>query len=388
MKILVLNYEYPPLGGGAGVITQHISEGLARLGHKITVVTSWFENLPETEEQDNLKILRLKSKRKFTYRSNVFEMLSWAKFSKRFLVNYLTENSFDLCFANFAIPGGLVALYLKNNFNLPYTIISHGHDIPWFCKKEMFWFHLVLYPIIKNVCKKSELNFVQTGEMKINIDHFLGKKHAMKNIVIANGCDTQLFFPDTTKNSSLYKIIFSGRLVKQKDPFTFLLALKLLSEKNIQFSVTVFGDGPLRKSMEKFVAENQLSEFVHFAGWVTKQKLAEEYRSSDLFVQTSIHEAMSIAIMEALASGTYVFCTSVGINSDLINDGMNGEIIPFSNPLILAEKLAAFYNNKFLKQYHVDPDTTEKFHSAYDWKHIVRQYEIAFKNLITSKQGL
>lgn len=388
MKILVLNYEYPPLGGGAGVITQHISEGLARLGHKITVVTTWFENLPETEEQDNLKVIRLKSKRKFTYRSNVSEMLSWVKYSKRFLVNFLAENPFDLCFANFAIPGGLVALYLKNNFNLPYTIISHGHDIPWFCKKEMFWFHLFLYPIIKNICKKSELNFVQTREMKTNIDQFLGKALSMKNMVIANGCDTQLFFPDTTRNSSRYKIIFSGRLVKQKDPFTFLRALKILSEKNIQFAATVYGDGPLRKSLEKFVAENQLTEFVRFAGWVTKQKLAEEYRSSDVFVQTSIHEAMSIAIMEALASGTYVFCTSVGINSDLMIDGMNGELIPASNPLILAEKLAAFYEHKFLKQFHVDPDTTRKFQSAYDWKNIVRQYEIAFKNLIASKQGL
>jgi glycosyltransferase involved in cell wall biosynthesis len=386
MKILVLNYEYPPLGGGAGVITQHISEGLARLGHKITVITTWFENLPEKEEQDNLKIIRLKSKRKFTYRSNVLEMLSWVKFSKRFLVNFLIENSFDLCFANFAIPGGIVALYLKNKYNIPYAIISHGHDIPWFCKKEMFWYHLVLFPIIKNICKKSELNFVQTGEMKTNIDRFLGKKQASKNIIIANGCDTQQFFPETTRQSSLFKIIFSGRLVKQKDPFTFLNAVKLLSKKNIQYTATVFGDGPLRKSMEKFVKGNQLMEVVRFAGWVSKQKLAEEYRSADVFVQTSIHEAMSIAIMEALSSGTYVFCTSVGINSDLIYDGVSGEIIPVTNPIILAEKLTAFYYEKFLKGYIVDSNTTKKFLIKYDWATIVQQYELAFKNLSTSKQ--
>jgi len=385
MKILVLNYEYPPLGGGAGVITRHISEGLTRLGHDITVVTAWFDNLPETEEQDNLKIIRLKSKRKFTYRSNVFEMLSWVKFSKLFLENYLAENSFDLCFANFAIPGGIVALYLKNNFNLPYTIISHGHDIPWFCKKEMFWFHLFLYPIIKNICKKSEMNFIQTEEMKTNIDHFLGKKLEQKNIVIANGCDTNLFFPASCKNNSLYKIIFSGRLVKQKDPFAFLKALTFLSEKNIKFTATVFGDGQLRQSMEKYVFENQLSGFVGFAGWVTKQKLAEEYRSADVFVQSSIHEAMSIAIMEALSSGTYVLCTSVGINSTLIKEKVNGELIPFANPEKLAERLEAFYYNRFLKQIDVDRNAVEKFRSEYDWKKIVGQYEIAFENFTTSK---
>jgi glycosyltransferase involved in cell wall biosynthesis len=45
MKLLILNYEYPPLGGGAGVITQNIAEGLAARGHNITVLREkWFTN--------------------------------------------------------------------------------------------------------------------------------------------------------------------------------------------------------------------------------------------------------------------------------------------------------------------------------------------------------
>lgn len=63
MKLLILNYEYPPLGGGAGVITQNIAEGLSKLGHEISVVTTWFQGEKEVEiVNDNLKIIRLKSK--------------------------------------------------------------------------------------------------------------------------------------------------------------------------------------------------------------------------------------------------------------------------------------------------------------------------------------
>ena len=66
MKLLILNYEYPPLGGGAGVITQNIAEGLAKLGHDVSVVTTWFQGEQEVEiVNDNLKIIRLKSKRKY-----------------------------------------------------------------------------------------------------------------------------------------------------------------------------------------------------------------------------------------------------------------------------------------------------------------------------------
>ena len=70
MNLLVLNYEYPPLGGGAGVITQNISKGLASRGHKITVITTWFENEPEEFTDKNLRVIRLKSKRKKVFQSN------------------------------------------------------------------------------------------------------------------------------------------------------------------------------------------------------------------------------------------------------------------------------------------------------------------------------
>jgi glycosyltransferase involved in cell wall biosynthesis len=191
MNLLVLNYEYPPLGGGAGVITQNISERLASLGHKVTVVTAWYKIEKEIEEANNLKIIRLKSKRKHTYKSSISEMLSWIKESKKFLNNYCKEEKFDLCFANFTIPGGIVALFLKRKFGIKYTIISHGHDIPWRYPKQMFHFHLTTYSRIKKICLQSEINFVQTQEMKKNIDKFLGKKYATKNILIPNGLDSR-----------------------------------------------------------------------------------------------------------------------------------------------------------------------------------------------------
>ena len=76
MKILMLNYEYPPLGAGAGVITQHISEGLVKLGNQVTVLTAWLPNNEEEEEvNEGLKIIRLKCKRKHVYKSNPKEML-------------------------------------------------------------------------------------------------------------------------------------------------------------------------------------------------------------------------------------------------------------------------------------------------------------------------
>lgn len=384
MKILVLNYEYPPLGGGAGVITQHISEGFARLGNKVTVVTTWFDNLPETEEQGNLKIIRLKSKRKFIYRSNVFEMLSWLKFSKKFLNTYCCNHDFDFCFANFSIPGGEVGLFLKNRFNIPYVVISHGHDIPWMFSQEMFFYHLIIFYRIKQICRNSKFNVMLNTEMKKNADKFLGMKSSDKNIIIPNGCDFEYFMPANARKTSCFRILFTGRLVKQKTPFVFLKALKLLSGKGIEYKAKIIGDGILRRGMEKFVDDNFLSDTVEFTGWVPKETIRQEYQSTHVFVQTSRYEAMSVATLEALACGTYVFCTPVGANKDIIVDKENGEFFSVGNAEELAEKLYCFHNEKFKTGFVVNNSFIEKVSSAYNWDIIVSKYmgiikQMAFK---------
>jgi len=379
MNLLVLNYEYPPLGGGAGEITRNISENIAYKGHRVTVVTTWYSGLAEDETINNVRIIRLKSKRKTLYRSDVFEMMSWIKKSKTFMKGLCNNEKFDICFANFAIPGGVVACYLKKKFRIPYTIISHGHDIPWLFKKEMFFYHLFTYFRIKKICKASSFNFVQTPEMKKNIDSFLSEKNAEKNIIIQNGIDKKTFFPDITKRTEKLRILFSGRLVHQKDPFTFLKALNQLVKENISdFYVLISGDGPLRKKMEQYVVENKLDNHIKFSGWVNRDVLLAEYQKANIFVQASKYEAMSMAVMEALACGVFVICTMAGSNNTIVRDGTNGYFFETGNHLMLSEKIkTAFQKLSSDKKWIAPSDTVNA------WKTLADEYLKQFRKAST-----
>ncbi len=350
MRLLILNYEYPPLGGGAGVITQKIAEGLAKKGHQITVVTTWFEGQSEDSSSDNLRIMRLKSRRKKIYESNVFEMLFWMFKAKSFLKRHLISERYDLCFANFALPGGEVAYSLKLKFKLPYVIISHGHDIPWFAPEQMMWYHAITYQWIKTICIASERNYVQSGEMKKNIDAFLGR-YSFKNKIIYNGWDSSIFSPDYSLRKKQFTILFTGRLVKQKDPMTFLQSINLIKNKIKDFKVIILGDGKLRGKMEKYVEKNNLENFIEFKSWVDKNEMLYHYRSAWLSVLPSLNEGMSIATLEALACGQYVLATKVSNNENLITPGDNGDFIEKQNPENIAEKIIEFYNEKFLNHY-------------------------------------
>lgn len=383
MKLLILNYEYPPLGGGAGVITQNIAEGLAKLGHNICVVTTWFKGENEVQIiNENLKIIRLKSKRKYLFKSNPREMLSWMSYAKSFLRKHLISNKYDLCFANFSLPGGEVAYNLKIKFNLAYVVMSHGHDIPWFMPEEMMWYHALTYHWIKTICSNSKRNYIQSSDMKTNIDAFLGHKFSNKNKIIYNGWNSNVFSPNYSLRKKQFTIIFPGRLVKQKDPMTFLRAINIIKDEISEFKVLILGDGVLRNKMEKFTKRNNLENFVEFKLWLSKEEMLYQYQSASITVLPSLNEGMSIASLEALACGQYLIATEVSNNKSLIIENYNGNFIEKRNPKDIASKILNFYNTKFLNNYFIPIEDLQKYHKLYEWDKIIKEYEADLLSLI------
>ena len=367
VKILILNYEYPPLGGGAGVVSKYHAEGLAERGYKVTVVTTWFKGEKEIELKENLKIIKLKSRRKYDFKSTPDEWISWIFQSKTFLSKYLIKNRFDYCFAHFALPGGEVARFIQSKFKLPFAIISHGQDIPWFFPKQMFKYHIITYFWIKKICNKADKLILLTEAMKENADRFMGKQKT-KNIIIPNGCKTKLFVPNVKNKSDIFTILFVGRLVDQKDPLTFLKAIAQI-DKKLQFKILILGDGPLYKKMQTFIKNKNIEKKVNFVGWVSKQELVAYYQKAHVLVSTSQDEAMSIAALEALSTGIYMISTPVSGNTELIKQGINGDFIEFKNSLQLAQKLEQCIKNP--ESCIVHSDFLMKFRKKYDWENVI-----------------
>jgi glycosyltransferase involved in cell wall biosynthesis len=384
MRLLILNYEYPPLGGGAGVITQNIAEGLALRGHQVCVLTTWFEGEPEDITDNNLRLIRLKCRRKEIFQSNPIEMLSWMFAAQKYLKRHLDTNRYDLCFANFALPGGEVAYSMKLMHKLPYVLMSHGHDIPWFMPEQMMWYHAATYHWIRNICLQSERNYVQSPDMKANIDAFLGK-FQRKNKIIHNGWNSELFSPNYKHRTSKFTILFPGRLVKQKDPMSFLRAISILKSKIEEFEVHILGDGKLRQKMEEFVTKNELNNIVVFKSWLSKPEMLSEYRLASLTVLPSLNEGMSIATLEALACGQYLIATKVSNNESLISPGINGDFIEIKNPEDIADKILNFYNEKFLNNYLIPIENLNKYHKLFEWGRIVDEYEKDLQAIITQQ---
>ncbi len=328
MKILMLNYEYPPIGGGGGVISKHIAEGLAELGHEIHVLTSKFQDTPEVSQPaQNLTVIRLKVNRKTDFKSNPIEMLDWVLKTKKYCNTYVKSQKFDLCFANFVLPGGEVALYLKKKFNLKFVVISHGHDIPWVHAKRLWPLYLMGYQKIKKVLNQTEKVFLQTPMMFENLKSFHAKA-AQKVAIVPNGFSSEVL--TKKENKEQFKVIFVGRIVKQKDPATLIKGFSNFLDNGGEGILKIFGDGPVRKHLQKALEAAGLQYQILLMGKTSQHEVLEELASSSVYVSTSLNEGMSMAMLEAAATGLPIISTPVSGTSLILNQE-NSFLIDFKN---------------------------------------------------------
>ncbi len=100
----------------------------------------------------------------------------------------------------------------------------------------------------------------------------------------------------------------------------------------------VVGDGSERADLERQAAALGLGERVRFLG--TRGDVAALLAASDAYVQPSLFEALPTSVLEAMAVGVPVVATAVGGTLELVQPGVNGLLVPPSDPAALAEALA------------------------------------------------
>ena len=110
MRILVLNHEYPPVGGGGGKACQDIAFELADRGHEIKLLTSHFKGLPRDEDHPNLQIIRLPVLRQSLSRAGLVTMKVYILSSIFKGCQLMKSWKPDIIHVHFAVPAGAAAL--------------------------------------------------------------------------------------------------------------------------------------------------------------------------------------------------------------------------------------------------------------------------------------
>jgi glycosyltransferase involved in cell wall biosynthesis len=335
-RILLLNYEYPPLGGGAGNATAHLARELADLGQDVRVVTAAFADLPRKTSVDGYALRRIPSLRRQADHCSPLEMLAFMASASLALPAMARTWRPDACIAFFGIPCGPPAWLLRILRGVPYIVSLRGGDVPGFQPYDLAGYHRLTAPLIRFLWRgASHVVANSTGLAE------LARRSAGTTPirVIPNGVDTECFAPAAAPTGSdAVRLCFVGRLVRQKGLDVLLAALATLP-RHSPWRLTLVGDGPARPELAAQAARLGLGQRIHFAGWTSRETLPGLLADHDLFVFPSRDEGMPNAVLEAMATGLPVVATAIAGNEELVIPDQTGLLVPPDDASALARAL-------------------------------------------------
>jgi len=149
-------------------------------------------------------------------------------------------------------------------------------------------------------------------------------------------------------HNNVVSILFVGRLTKAKSIDTLLKAVCHLKKKNLNFRVTIVGEGHLKRKLLKLTNKLKVEDIVTFTG--KRKNVNEFYKKSDIFILPSIWEGFGIVILEAFSAKLAVIASAIEGPAELIQDNKNGLLFNPKNVIQLAEKMELLIENKTLRE--------------------------------------
>lgn len=376
MNLLLVNYEYPPLGGGAGNATAHLARALASLGHRPYVVTSRYRAFSGWREENGVRILRLPAPRRRIDRSNLFEMAGFVALACATVPFLIRRHGIDGSIVFFSMPCGPIGWLSRLATGRPYVLSLRGGDVPG-AEPSLATLQRVIAPVRRasmRAAKAVVANSRGLAEMSQRADPVAVE-------TIANGVDTRVFSPRPAapRRDGPIRLLFAGRFQGQKNLFELLrqfAAAKPLA--SVPLRLTLVGDGPQRTELAAEALRLGIAADVDWPGWLDKAALAETYRGSDVFVNPSLYEGMPNTVMEAMACGLPVIASDVPGNNELIRDGETGLLFTLDAPQRLAAAIAAMADDAALRT-ACGLAGRELVATRYTWEAAARRYADLFK---------
>jgi glycogen(starch) synthase len=158
--------------------------------------------------------------------------------------------------------------------------------------------------------------------------------------VIPPGVNPSLFegpFEDPFSGVGKPRVVFVGRLASQKGVGTLVSAAALLEDPSAQ--VLLVGDGPKRKALERRARRIGVGDRVRFEGFVAHERLPAAMAHADLLVLPSVYEELGTVLLEAMQAGLPIVASKTGGIPDVIEDGVNGMLVPPGEPEALARAI-------------------------------------------------
>ena len=165
------------------------------------------------------------------------------------------------------------------------------------------------------------------------------------------------------KEINFFRIIYTGTVSIRKGILYLLEVFESLNLKNSELFIV----GDVDKEISDRISKYKSNPKIRFKNAVKQSELKKFYNISNIFVTCSIEEGLSMVQLQAMACGLPVICTANSGGKEIINDNINGYILPIRNKDLLREKILYLYNNRHICK-QMGKNAQKKATTEFSWE--------------------
>lgn len=370
MRLLLINNEFPPIGGGGSTVTKYALRHLVQAGHEVTLITSSYRGLPRREVKDGATVIRIPAIRRYKDFCSVWELIIFGISAFFYTLVYTFTHKVDFVQAYFALPAGWVAYLIHKLRGISYAVYFGGSDIPNANPSRYRNLYPIITPLLKLIWKSAEFRAVCSRDLVRLANE---ADPTSEFLCIPNGVETNRFKPIDRPPNPKVKILFIGRLIPRKGFQRVVEALpEVRTLARVPFEVEVVGTGAHQAALEDLAENLHVTDLIKYVGIVPYDELEKSYQYADIFVLTSLSEGMPSVILEAMGCGLPIIASDVGGNNEIVHEGENGFLITGNDSKQIAQRLTQLVNDVSLRQHMGAQSRTLAL--QYDWGNIMAQY--------------
>ncbi len=392
MRVLICSTTYPPKWNGQSIFTNTLAEGLAALGHNVTVLIPGKPTESKNEIINGVKIIRISSLQLGLIHPDFQITYGY----KEIIQRIFDENQPAIIHVQDASLHSQAVIQEANKRNIP-TIATHhmGPEIgaPYFssktpiigCGLKWFTWHLINkhLDLVNRVLVPSQFssNMLRDNGCK-NPATIIPCGLRLHNRSTSTHSQRELVFENFGLDTNCITLFYAGRLDVEKKVNLLIRSMAFVEIDNIQ--LVIAGSGPLSENLHQLAENIGVGKRVFFLGELAHDEILSLLLHVDIFVTPGNAESFSISTVEAMSCGLPILAANAAALPELINHGEGGYLFIPDDTQDLVKGIHYLLDRK--EQWASIAEINIKRAQKYDLTPIVERYEQFYISTIQSSQ--
>lgn len=383
VRILMMNYEFPPLGAGGSTSSFNLARNVVALGHQVDIVTMGFRGIPNEETMDGIRVFRVPSIRARREVCHTHEMATYVLSGTVKAAQLASRNQYDLVNAHFIVPTGPIAYAIRRLRGLPYVLTARGSDVPGHNPNRFRFDHQLIRPVWRTLVNDADAVVAVSRHLASRIE---ANAPGIRVISIPNGCsplgpaDDSVRPTDFAGHNGRMKVLMVTRLHEFKGV---QYMLEAASRVSLDLEVNIVGDGPYRSTLEAQAA--RIGKPVRFWGWLDRNtpEMWRLFRESSVFVFPSEREGSPAVVQEAMSAGLAVVAADSAGTPEVVGDA--GILVSPKDPAGIADALVRLADNPELVR-DLAERARERVRTEFDWRVLAQRYVDLYAEVLAQRR--